>query len=74
MGIFEKFKIGLNKSASSFSDGIKNLVIKKKIDEETLNKIEEFLIMSDVGVDVAGEIRKIISEKKILPNQDSICK
>ena len=72
MGIFEKFKIGLNKSASSFSDGIKNLVIKKKIDEETLNKIEEFLIMSDVGVDVAGEIRKIISEKKILSNQDSI--
>ena len=72
MGIFEKFKIGLNKSASSFSDGIKNLVIKKKIDEETLDKIEEFLIMSDVGVDVAGEIRKIISEKKILPNQDSI--
>ena len=72
MGIFEKFKIGLNKSASSFSDGMKNLVIKKKIDEETLNKIEEFLIISDVGVDVAGEIRKIISEKKILPNQDSI--
>jgi fused signal recognition particle receptor len=72
MGIFEKFKIGLNKSASSFSDGMKNLVIKKKIDEETLNKIEEFLIMSDVGVNVASEIRKIISEKKILPNQDSI--
>ena len=72
MGIFEKFKIGLNKSASSFSDGMKNLVIKKKIDEETLNKIEEFLIMSDVGVDVASEIRKIISEKKILPNQGSI--
>ena len=47
MGIFEKFKIGLNKSASSFSDGMKNLVIKKKIDEETLNKIEEFLIMSE---------------------------
>ena len=64
MGIFEKFKIGLNKSASSFSDGMKNLVVKKNIDEETLNKIEEFLIMSDVGVDVADEIRKIISEKK----------
>ena len=72
MGIFEKFKIGLNKSASSFSDGIKNLVIKKKIDEETLDKIEEFLIMSDVGINVASEIRKIISEKKILSNQNSI--
>ena len=72
MGIFEKFKIGLNKSASSFSDGIKNLVIKKKIDEETLDKIEEFLIISDVGINVASEIRKIISEKKILSNQNSI--
>ena len=72
MGIFEKFKIGLNKSASSFSNGIKNLVIKKKIDEKTLNQLEEFLIKSDVGVDVASEIKKIISEKKILPSQDSI--
>ena len=72
MGIFEKFKIGLNKSAFSFSNGIKNLVIKKKIDEKTLNQLEEFLIKSDVGVDVASEIKKIISEKKILPGQDSI--
>ena len=72
MGILEKFKIGLNKSASSFSSGIKNLVIKKKIDEKTLNLLEEFLIKSDVGVDVASDIKKIISEKKILPNQDSI--
>ena len=72
MGIFEKFKIGLNKSAFSFSNGIKNLVIKKKIDEKTLNQLEEFLIKSDVGVDVASEIKKIISEKKILPDQDSI--
>lgn len=72
MEIFEKFKIGLNKSASSFSNGIKNLVIKKKIDEKTLNQLEEFLIKSDVGVDVASEIKKIISEKKILPSQDSI--
>ena len=72
MGIFEKFKIGLNKSASSFSNGIKNLVIKKKIDEKTLNQLEEFLIKSDVGADVASDIKKIISEKKILPSQDSI--
>ena len=70
MGIFEKFKIGLNKSALSISGGIKNLVFKKKIDEETLNNLEEFLIQNDVGVEVANEIKNVISEKKIDPNQD----
>mgnify|MGYP001411595514 FL=1 len=70
MGIFEKFKIGLNKSALSISGGIKNLVLKKKIDEETLNNLEEFLIQNDVGVEVANEIKNVISEKKIDPNQD----
>ena len=72
MGIFEKFKIGLDKSASSFSNGIKNLLIKKNIDDDTLNNIEEFLIESDVGVQAANELKNIFSEKKILPNQDSI--
>ena len=72
MGIFEKFKIGLNKSASSFSEGIKNLIIKKEIDEETLNKIEEFLITCDVGVEAANEIRNSISNEKISSDQDKI--
>ena len=72
MGFFEKFKIGLNKSASSFSKGIENLIIKKEIDDETLNKIEEFLITSDVGVGAANDIRNIISQTKILPNKDPI--
>ena len=70
MGIFEKFKIGLNKSALSISTGITNLVIKKEIDEKTLNKLEEFLIQSDVGVEVAREIKNVISKKKIDVNQD----
>ena len=72
MGFFEKFKSGLNKSASSLSEGIKNLVIKKEIDEKTLNEIEEFLIICDVGIEVAKDIRNTISQTKILPNQDSI--
>ena len=72
MGFFEKFKNGLNKSASSLSEGIKNLVIKKEIDEKTLNEIEEFLIICDVGTEVAKDIKNIISQTKILPDQDSI--
>ena len=47
MGIFEKFKIGLQKTASSFSSGLKEIIIKKEIDDKTLDEIEEFLIQSD---------------------------
>ena len=36
MGIFDKFKSGFKKSASAFSSGLKNIVIKKEIDDKTL--------------------------------------
>ena len=42
----------------------------KEIDDKNLNKIEEFLIESDVGVEAASEIKEIISGKKIDPNKD----
>ena len=70
MGIFDKFKIGFQKSASALTSGLKEIIIKKEIDDENLNKIEEFLIQSDVGVEAASEIKEIISNKKIDPNKD----
>ena len=70
MGIFDKFKIGFQKSASALTSGLKEIIIKKEIDDENLNKIEEFLIQSDVGVEAAFEIKEIISNKKIDPNKD----
>ena len=70
MGIFEKFKIGFQKSASNLATGLKDIIIKKEIDDKTLNKIEDFLIFSDVGVDAAGEIKEIISQKKIDPKKE----
>ena len=70
MGIFDKFKIGFQKSASALTSGLKEIIIKKEIDDENLNKIEEFLIQSDVGVEAASEIKEIISNQKIDPNKD----
>jgi len=72
MGIFEKFKLGFKKSASTFTSGLKEIIIKKEIDDKTLNEIEEFLIKSDVGVAASEEIKNIIAEKKIDPNKDKI--
>ena len=70
MGIFDKFKEGFQKSAFALSSGIKEIIVKKKIDDENLNKIEEFLIKSDVGIEAASEIKQIISTKKIDPSKD----
>ena len=70
MGIFDKFKIGFKKSASALTSGLKEIIIKKEIDDKNLDKIEEFLIKSDVGVEAASEIKEIISNKKIDPNKD----
>ena len=50
MGIFDKFKIGFKKSASAITSGLKEIIVKKEINDENLNKIEEFLIQSDVGL------------------------
>ena len=70
MGIFDKFKSGFKKSASALTSGLKEIIVKKEINDENLNKIEEFLIQSDVGVEAASEIKEIISGKKIDPNKD----
>ena len=70
MGIFDKFKSGFKKSASAFTSGLRDIVIKKEIDDKTLDKIEEYLIQSDVGIVAASEIKEIISDSKIDPNKD----
>ena len=70
MGIFDKFKSGFKKSASAFSSGLRDIVIKKEIDDKTLDRIEEYLIQSDVGVVAASEIKEIISDSKIDPKKD----
>ena len=72
MGIFEKFKLGFKKSADNIASGLREIIIKKEIDDETLNKIEEFLISSDVGIDAAAEIKEIISQNKIDPKKNPV--
>ena len=67
MGIFDKFKLGLGKSSKNLSSGLNNLIFKKKIDEEMLNELEDFLIQSDVGVESAKELREKFANTKVNP-------
>ncbi len=71
MNIFEKFKIGLKKSSRSFSTKLTDLVLKKKIDDDTLNELEDFLIQSDVGVEIATELKNKFSNTKINSNTEN---
>ena len=71
MGIFEKFKLGLSKSSKNLSSGLNDLIFKKKVDENKLNELEDFLIQSDVGVEVASELKKKFSDTKIDPKNDN---
>jgi len=72
MEIFEKFKLGFKKSASTFSSGLRDIIVKKEIDDKTLGEIEDFLIQSDVGVQAASEIKDIIAQEKIDPKKNII--
>ena len=70
MGIFDKFKLGFKKTATAFTSGLKDIIIKKEIDDKTLDQIEEYLIQSDVGLTAAAEIKQIIAQEKIDPKND----
>ena len=72
MGFFDKFKVGFKKSASSFTSGLRDIIVKKEIDDKTLDQIEEYLIQSDVGLAAAEEIKKMIAQEKIEPKKDNM--
>ena len=57
MGFFDKLKLGLSKTKSSFEEKINNVFSNfRKVDEDLLEELEEALIMSDVGVETSTKI------------------
>ncbi len=65
MGLFDKFKTGLEKSSNSLAEGFNNIFSKKHIDDKVLDEFEELLISSDTGIGVARELRKDFENFKI---------
>ena len=64
MGFFDKLKNGLNKTKTSFDEKINNVFSNfRKVDEELLEKLEEVLIMSDVGTETSLKIIENLRER-----------
>ena len=61
---FKKLKSGLSKSASKVEGAIASITGKKTVDQETLDDIEEQLILADLGIEVAARITKKIKDQK----------
>lgn len=63
-GLFSKLKSALTKTSSKISDGIEHIFVKKRLDEEALEDLEDILLTSDVGASVSGLIIDKIRKKK----------
>jgi len=63
-GFFSKLATGLKRSSSKLSDGITGVFTKRKLDEETLEELEDLLIMSDMGTTVARRVTQNIAKDR----------
>jgi fused signal recognition particle receptor len=70
---WQKLKSGLSRTAGGVSDGIVGLFTKRKLDDATLEDLEDILIQADLGVDVAARISAAVGngryDKEIAPDE-----
>lgn len=63
-GFFERLKSGLSKTHENLVGRIDTLLLgKKRIDADTLEELEEILIMADIGVPTAVELVRTLEQR-----------
>ncbi|MBA4373488.1 MAG: signal recognition particle-docking protein FtsY [Thermodesulfovibrio sp.] len=63
MGFFDRLKQGLSKTKQNFIGKVETIFSGKAVDAETLEELEETLILSDVGGRSAAEIVNLLKDK-----------
>ncbi len=63
MGFFDRLKEGLSKTKKGFVEKVESIFTGRTVDGETLEELEETLILSDVGGNNAAEIVRHMKEK-----------
>jgi fused signal recognition particle receptor len=63
MGLFDRLKQGLSKTRHGFVEKVESIFKNRVVDSETLEELEETLILSDVGAKNASEIVNHLREK-----------
>jgi fused signal recognition particle receptor len=72
-GWFQRLKQGLTKTSSRLTGGITGVFTKRRLDDDTLEELEDLLIQADLGLDVAaritGNLRKSRYNSDITPDE-----
>ena len=70
---FHKLTSALSSTSNKISNTIDNIFVKKKLDQDTLNELEELLITSDIGIAVSAhiisELKRQKFDKEITPKE-----
>jgi fused signal recognition particle receptor len=59
---FAELRQGLSRTSNALSDNLASVLTKRKLDEETLDRLEEVLIKADLGVAMAARIRAAVAK------------
>ena len=72
-GWFKRLKAGLSRTSSKISDGVGAIFTRRKLDDETLQELEELLIGADLGpataARLAGNLAKTKFGKEVSPEE-----
>ena len=67
-GFLARMRQGLGRSTSKLVDGIGGLLIKRKLDAETLEGLEELLIGADLGPATAARLATVVGQTRFGPD------
>ncbi|WP_336278678.1 signal recognition particle-docking protein FtsY [Bartonella sp. CB175] len=65
---FSRFKKGLALSSQRLNESISDLFVKEKLDEDTLQELEDILIQADLGVETATRITEVLASSRYEKN------
>ena len=67
---FQKLGFGLKKTSTRLTSGITDIFIKRKVDSQTLEELEDLLITSDLGVKAAQKIISSFAFRRLNKDAD----
>ena len=67
-GWFQRLRSGLTKTSSRLTDGITGVFAKQKLNDETLEELEDLLIQADLGLEIASRVTGALRQSRYNSN------
>jgi fused signal recognition particle receptor len=64
LGWFHRLRQGLVRTSSKLTDGITGVFAKRKLDDETLEQLEDLLIQADLGLSVSASVTAALKKSR----------